>query len=71
MMKGISVGACLGVIYFMVGVFGLNIYDPNAAPFEQLFGAMGGRLIEYGTGGIATAVISVSDIRKWGLLRAF
>lgn len=70
-MKGIGIGAVLGVTYFVVGVFALNIYDINGSSVQHLMGAISGRLIEYGTGGIATAVISVSDIHKWGLLKAF
>ncbi len=68
--RGIAIGAMLGSIYFIVGAFAFDLYDVNTG-LSQLAGAYGGRLIEYGTGGIATAVISVTDIHKWGLLRAF
>lgn len=68
--RGIGIGAMLGVVYFLVGVFALDLYDINTEML-QLAGAMGGRMIEYATGGIATAVISVTDINRWGLIRAF
>lgn len=56
--RGIGIGAILGVVYFLVGVFALDLYDINTEML-QLAGAMGGRVIEYSTGGIATAVISL------------
>ena len=70
-LKGVGIGAVLGVVYFLVSVFALNAYDINAESLQLLVSAMGGRVIEYATGGIATAVISVSDIHRWGVLRAF
>ncbi len=67
--RGVGIGAMLGVVYFLISVFVLNMYNVNSV--QMLLGAMSGRVIEYGLGGIATAVISVSDIGRWGLLRAF
>lgn len=69
--KGLTIGMVLGAAYFSVCVFGLNIYDITGDPIGQLIGAVSGRMIEYTTGGIATALISVSDVHKWGLLKAF
>ncbi|MBI1286550.1 MAG: hypothetical protein GC178_03135 [Flavobacteriales bacterium] len=69
--KGLSIGMTLGVAYFLVCVFGLNLYDISGDPLHELAGVVGGRVIEYCTGGVAAAVISVSDVEKWGLLRAF
>lgn len=67
--KGIGIGTVLGIVYFLVSVFGLNLYDLQA-PLPQLVEAMSGRVIEYSSGGIATAFVSVSNIHKWGLLKA-
>jgi uncharacterized protein YigE (DUF2233 family) len=67
--KGIGIGTVLGIVYFLVSVFALNLYDFNA-PLQHLVEAMSGRIIEYGSGGIATAFVSVSNIHKWGLLKA-
>ena len=67
--KGVGIGAAIGIVYFLISVFGLNLYDLHA-PTTQLVEAMGGRVIEYGSGGIATAFVSVSNIHKWGLLKA-
>jgi hypothetical protein len=69
--KGITSGAVVALAYFMTGVFALNVFDINSDPSNMLAGAMSGRLFEYCTGGFATAVISVTDLHKWGLLRAF
>lgn len=69
--KGIGIGAFLGLTYFLVTVFAFNFYDINADPLLQIAGGMSGRMIEYSSGGVLTALISVSDIHKWGLLRAF
>ncbi|HAP68202.1 MAG TPA: hypothetical protein DCR04_00520 [Flavobacteriales bacterium] len=67
--KGVGIGTAIGIVYFLISVFGLNLYDLHA-PTTQLVEAMGGRVIEYGSGGIATAFISVSNVKKWGLLKA-
>ncbi len=69
--KGVGIGAVLGVAYFLVTMFALNTYNVNTDSMQILFSAMSGRIIEYGSGGILTAIISVSDIGRWGLLRAF
>lgn len=69
--KGTTLGVVMALAYFMTGVFALNVFDITSDPLNTLAGAMSGRLFEYCTGGIATAVISVSDVHKWGLLRAF
>jgi len=69
--KGVGMGVAFGVIYFVVSVFGLNIYDLNGDSISSLATAMSGKVIEYSSGGLVTAIISVSDIHKWGLLRAF
>jgi len=69
--KGMGIGVVLGIAYFMVSVFALNMYNINTDSLQLLVSAMSGRIIEYGAGGIFTAVISVSDIGRWGLLRAF
>lgn len=71
MAKGLTIGVVLGLTYFMVCVFALGIYDINSDPIHLLASALSGRVIEYSSGGILTAIISVSDIHKWGLLRAF
>ena len=68
--KGVGTGMVLGLTYFLVSVFGLGMFDLGTDSVSLLASAMGGRLFEYCTGGIMTAVISVSDIHKWGLLRA-
>lgn len=70
MAKGIGIGTALGLVYFIVTVFGLNLYDINTAPVQELVGALTGRVIEYCSGGIATAFVSVSNIHKWGVLKA-
>jgi len=67
--KGIGIGTTLGLIYFLITVFALNLYDFNA-PLHQLVEAMSGRIIEYSSGGIATALVSVSNIHRWGILKA-
>jgi len=69
--RGIGIGAVLGLTYFMVTVFVLNEYNITTDPLRLLLGAMGGRMAEYSAGGIATAVISVTDVHRWGLLKAF
>lgn len=69
--KGIGIGVVLGVSYFLVSVFALNLYDVTADPISLLMKGMSGRVIEYSSGGLVTALISVSDIHRWGLLRAF
>lgn len=69
--KGITLGVVVALAYFMTGVFALNVFDINSDPLNMLAGTVSGRMFEYCTGGIATAVISVSDVHKWGLLRAF
>ncbi len=69
--KGTTLGVVMALVYFMTGVFALNVFDITSDPLNLLAGAISGRLFEYCTGGIATAVISVSDVHKWGLLRAF
>jgi len=69
--KGLSIGIVLGVGYFLVSIFALNLYDINSDPISLLIGAMSSRIVEYCSGGIVTAIISVSDIHRWGLLRAF
>jgi hypothetical protein len=47
------------------------VYDINSDPIQLLMSALSGRVIEYSSGGVLTAIISVTDIHKWGLLRAF
>lgn len=69
--KGVGVGTLLGVVYFLFSVFVLNVYNINTDSVLMLLSGMSGRIVEYGIGGVATAVISVSDIGRWGLLRAF
>lgn len=71
MTKGLTIGVVLGLSYFMVSVFALNVYDINSDPIQLLISALSGRVIEYSSGGVLTAIISVTDIHKWGLLRAF
>jgi hypothetical protein len=71
LLRGVGIGAFLGLSYFMISAFALNIYDIQGESLFNLSAAMGGRMFEYGAGGIATAVISVSDIHRWGILRAF
>lgn len=67
--KGVGIGTAVGLVYFMVTVFGLNLYDLNTAPVQELVGALTGRVVEYSSGGIATAFVSVSNMHKWGLLK--
>ena len=69
--KGLGIGVVLGLSYFLVSIFALNLYDINADPISLLMSAMSSRVVEYSSGGFVTAVISVSDIHRWGLLRAF
>ena len=69
--RGLVTGTVLGVAYFLAMVFVFDVYNLNTEPMTTLLAAVSGRVVEYGTGGIATAVISVSDVHKWGLLRAF
>ena len=69
--KGVGLGMVLGGLYFMVCTFVFNAYDINTDPISYLASAMSGRMVEYSSGGLITAIISVSDIHKWGLLRAF
>jgi hypothetical protein len=71
LIKGIGIGILLGVTYFFLGAFALDAYSITSDPFSLLMGAMGGRVIEYSSGGVVTALVSVSDIHRWGLLRAF
>ena len=71
LVRGLGIGAFMGLAYFLIGVLALDLYDVNTDTLQQLIGAMSGRIIEYSAGGIAMAVISVSDIHRWGLLRAF
>ena len=68
--RGIGIGSLMGVMYFLVGVFIFDFYDLNNG-LQELAGAISGRVIEYTTGGVATAVISVTDIHRWGILKAF
>ncbi|MBL4587261.1 MAG: hypothetical protein JKX84_09435 [Flavobacteriales bacterium] len=69
--KGLGIGTVLGLTYFAVSVFVLNIYNINTDSLQVLLQAMSGRVVEYSAGGVLTAVISVSDIGRWGLMRAF
>jgi hypothetical protein len=69
--KGLTLGFVLGMSYFLVSVFALNSYDINSDPLSLLMSALSSRLVEYSSGGALTAIISVSDIHRWGLLRAF
>lgn len=69
--RGVGIGAFLGLGYFLFSAFAFNIYDIHAESLVNLSAAMGGRMIEYGAGGITTAVISVTDVHRWGILRAF
>jgi len=71
MAKGVAIGSALGMTYFLVLVFGFGVYNINTDSFQSLFGAMTGRMLEYCTGGVMTAVLSVTEIHKWGMLRAF
>jgi hypothetical protein len=71
MAKGVAIGSVLGMTYFLVMVFGLGVYNINTDSFQMLFGAMTGKMLEYCTGGVMTAVLSVTEIHKWGMLRAF
>lgn len=71
LVKGIGIGVFLGMSYFLFSIFVLDSYDINSDPFSMLLSAMSGRVIEYSSGGFVTALISVSDIHRWGLLRAF
>ena len=69
--KGLTLGFVLGMSYFLVSVFALNSYDINSDPLSLLMSALSSRVVEYSSGGALTAIISVSDIHRWGLLRAF
>lgn len=68
--KGVGIGASIGFVYFLVTVFGLNLYDINTAPTKELVSALTGRVVEYCSGGVATAFVSVSNIHRWGFLKA-
>lgn len=68
--KGISIGMCLGLGYFLIAVFAFNSYDINSDSITLLLSAISSKVFEYSVGGVLTAVISVSEIHKWGLLRA-
>jgi magnesium-transporting ATPase (P-type) len=70
-LRGVGIGAFLGLTYFIFSAFALNIYDIHGESLMDLSAALGGRVFEYAAGGIATAAISVSDIHRWGILRAF
>ena len=69
--RGVTAGAVLGLAYFAVTVFAFGAYNITTDPLGEMATAMAGRMFEYTTGGIVTAIVSVSDIHKWGLLRAF
>ena len=71
LVKGLGIGVFLGMSYFLFSIFVLDSYDINSDPFSLLMSAMSGRVLEYSSGGFVTALISVSDIHRWGLLRAF
>ena len=65
-MKGLGLGSMVAVSYFLVAVLGFNMFDVTGDSMSLLMGALGGRLFEYCSGGLMTAVISVSDLHKWG-----
>lgn len=69
--KGISIGAVIGVSYFLITVFLVGSYNIETESMAVLLRAAGGRVVEYCTGGVMTALISVSEIHRWGLLKAF
>ena len=71
LVKGLGIGVFLGMSYFLFSIFVLDSYDINSDPFSLLMSAMSGRVLEYSSGGFVPALISVSDIHRWGLLRAF
>lgn len=68
--KGACIGSLLGIMYFLIGVFAFDFYDLNNEMLS-LLSAVSGRVVEYSAGGITAAIISVSDVHRWGLLRAF
>tara|TARA_R110000868_G_scaffold364581_1_gene627455 strand:+ start:525 stop:968 length:444 start_codon:yes stop_codon:yes gene_type:complete len=69
--KGVGIGSALGIFYFAIGLFVFQAHSIDSAPIGEVAVSLGGNVVEYSLGGILTAVISVSDIHKWGLLRAF
>lgn len=67
--KGVATAAVLGVLNFLLSVFALDMYDICSDSMLVLVGAVGGNVVEYSSGGIVAAIISVTDIHKWGLFR--
>ncbi|MCB9187325.1 MAG: hypothetical protein H6601_11365 [Flavobacteriales bacterium] len=67
--KGVATAAILGVMNFMISVFALNIYDIYTDSLSVLLSGMSSRVVEYGSGGILAAIISVTDIHKWAFFR--
>lgn len=69
--RGIKIGAVLGLVTFWVSVFVFDSYNVGGDSILVFLGGLGGTVAEYTTGGALTALISVTEIHKWGFLRAF
>lgn len=69
--KGVGIGAALGFFYCMFGLFVFQPHSIDSTPISEVITTLSGNVAEYTLGGILTAVISVSDVHKWGVMRAF
>lgn len=68
--KGVGSGIVIGLTYFAISMFVFNVYNVNTDSLLTIATGMSGNIFEYGTGGLLTAFVSLTEIHKWGLLRA-
>lgn len=68
--KGVGSGLVVGLAYFALSMFVFNVYNINTDSLMTIAAGIGGSIFEYGSGGLLVAVVSLTEIHKWGLLRA-
>jgi hypothetical protein len=68
--KGVGTGLVIGIAYFALSMFVFNVYSVKTDSLATISAGLSGSIFLYGFGGLLVAVVSLTDIHKWGLLRA-
>lgn len=69
--KGVGIGFTVGFVLFTLGLFACTWLDINSSSVHLIGSTLIKRTLEFTTCGFATAVLSVFDLPRWGILRAF
>ena len=70
LVRGVSIGFLMGLSIFILSVFESGCMGLISSPLNEIVSIMATKAIEFTSCGVLTAILSVSEIPRWGLFKA-